>query len=108
MSYLDPTPEERNRIVADALSKVQKLAPENELEALMRKAKAADDAVRSMLTPIYDVELMSNRIHSPKGRQAFKLTALKLYLDMLKDLDRDEALWLMALVRAEIMCAQFV
>lgn len=101
-------PEERERIIADVLRKAGPLAPESELDVLIKRVQAADLTVKHLLTPIYDVELMSNNIHTSKGRQQFIGTALKLYLDSLRELSKDEALWMLALTRAEIVVSQFV
>lgn len=113
----EPSIEERQRIVADVTNnKLSKdlLPPKpNELEQLLMRRNDAKNKVLTHLKPVIDAAVMlaptdPNYAHSATGRQALTAQALKGYIATLKEFDKDEVLWLLALEYADRTVERFL
>ena len=89
------------------------LKPPTELEQLGAARNLARQKVMDKLRPIVEEAKMAPLtspyyIHSESGRTMLFETAVKLYVDELRKLNREEALFLLACTYGELTLADFV
>jgi hypothetical protein len=107
-------PEERGRIVTAIENRLKRnMQAPNELEIMIGVRNQAREKVRALLKPIVDHALVSHPgspddPHSDVGKAKLLITAHKLYLDELKQFNRDEALFLLAFAYAELTVNEFI
>ena len=114
----DPGPEARKNIVNDIMKKVEAKAPKDsveqaELDELFQVKKQAKESVITFITPIVEHAKMlppkdPRYIHSEKGRAILMMQIQKAYLEHLRKLNREEAIFLLSLAWAEFTINEFV
>ena len=112
MSQANPNPEEKQRIIDDAVKHAMKTAPVDEVQTdLDRLFKGFYDRciqARAKAQPFIDAGIQSNLIHDPKGRKATLLQMHNALLDVFKDYNRDEAVFLLAWTHANLILQENV
>lgn len=105
-----PSPEQRRNMVNHAVSnlKFPKELAATELDQLMQRVETIAKRVHTLAAPIAQSQIDSGQIHTTQGRRAFKNTLVKFFCDELKELDKDELIFVTALIHAQIMSDNFV
>lgn len=96
-------------MVANAVSKMKfpKEAAGDEIDNLMARVEAIAKRVHTLVAPIAKSQIENGNIHTPQGRRAFKNTLVKFFCDELKELDKDELIFVTAIIHAQIMSDNF-
>lgn len=105
-----PSPESREKMVKHALAnlKFPKEAAADEIDQLMQRVQDAVKRVHTLVQPIAQSQIDNGQIHTPQGRKAFKNTLVKFLCDEFKEFDKDELIFVMAIVHAQILSDNFV
>lgn len=107
--------EERDRIVKKVESDLAKKhsRPATELEEMMSVRLRAAAKVRILINPVVEAAKMAspqdpNHLHSEVGKAKLLVTMQKFYVDELRSLSKDEAIFMLALAYAEFTLNEFV
>jgi hypothetical protein len=107
--------EERDRIVKKVESDLAKkhFRPSTELDEMLAVRLRSAVAVRALISPIVEAAKMAsptdpNHLHSELGKARLLITMQKLYVDQLRTLSKDEAIFMLALAWAEFTLNEFV
>lgn len=112
MSQSNPNPEEKQRIVDDAVKHALKTAPKDEvqtdLDRLFQRFYSDCLRAKEAAQPFIDSGIQTNIIHTPKGRKETILAIHKAFLSVFKGYDKDEAVFLLAWTHANLICQEHV
>lgn len=114
----DPGPEVRKRIVDDIMKKVEAKEPRPdsetaELDELLKVKTKARAAVVSRMHQVVEAAKMlpvtdPNYLHCDRGRAVLFMQFQRAYLEELRDLNREEAIFMLSLAWAEFTLNEFV
>lgn len=113
MSQANPNSEEKKRMVEDAVRKAMSdtpglaNAPEDDLEKLFKSFYSKVNQAKAIAGDIAQSAIISNEIHSPAGRRLTLLKMHKALLEVLRDYNREEALFLLAWTHANLMIQEY-
>jgi hypothetical protein len=114
----DPGPEVRKKIVDGIMKHVEAKAPKDsveqaELDELFKVKHDARNAVMRFMAPIVENAKMlpttdPRYLHCEKGRAILLVQFQRAYLEQLRTLNREEAIFLLALAWSEFSLNEFV
>ena len=102
MSNSNPTPEESERMVNDAVKHAMSNAPEldakplDDVERLFKDFAAKVIEAKKIAQPMVAEGIQSNIIHSPKGRNAVLMNMHNALIEVFRGYNREEAIFLLA------------
>jgi hypothetical protein len=114
----DPGPEVRQKIVDNIMAKVEAKEPkpdrdQAELNEMNRHMHAIKNRVYALIRPIIEAAQMRSPVdpacaHTEKGRILLMMQAQRMYLEELRTMNREEALYLLSLAWAEFTLNDFL